>query len=152
MLKFTELRQEKLHFLQVAEEWLKMSLEERALYLYRYPLNKLLNPNIPDFIASDRNIREAEKSIKRVLRKEWVFFDDFVKGVLVALSEESVIMLKKSGKQWKYTLPSYSESEKSLLKAVIFEWLFEMGMTIPGICQGRDCFLVTPFGKFFFDE
>lgn len=135
-----------------AIEWLDMSLESRSLYLYRHPLNKLLSQTVPPHVATERNVREAEKAIKRVLRKEWMFFDDFVKGVLVALHEDSVVMLKKTGKQWRYTLPSYGEDEKALLKATLLEWLFETGMTIPGTCQGRDCFAVTAFGKFFFEE
>lgn len=152
MIKLAEMISGSLRPLEGAQAWLEMSLENRALYLYRHSLNKLLNPLLSPQVATERNVREAEKSVKRVLRSKWVFFDDFFKGVLVPLHEESVIMLKKTGKQWKYTLPSYSKEEKDLLKAVIFEWLFEMGMTIPGTCRGKDCFALTAFGKFFFDE
>lgn len=152
MIKLAEVVNDHLRPLEGVDGWLDMSLESRALHLYRHPLNKLLKAEIPSSLAIERNVREAEKSMKRVLRNEWVFFDDFLKGVLVPLSEDSVIMLKKTGKQWRYTLPSYGDEEKSLLKAVIFEWLFETGMTIPGTCQGKDCFTLTAFGKFFFDE
>ena len=97
-------------------------------------------------------MREAEKSIKRVLHGGWVYFDDFLKGVLVPLNEQSVVMLKRTGKHWKYTLPIYGDEEKAILKATIFEWLYEMGMVMTGTCQGKDCFAVTHFGRFFFDE
>jgi len=141
-----------LHPTESADEWLDMTSENKALHLYRHPLNRLLSDHLPPHIVTERNLREAEKSIKRVLRKEWVFFEDFLKGVLVPLSEDSVISLKRTGKQWRYTLPSYSDEEKALLKATLLEWLFETGMTIPGTCQGKDCFTVTSFGKFFFEE
>jgi hypothetical protein len=61
-------------------------------------------------------------------------------------------MLKKTGKHWRYTLPVYSEDEKNLIKATIFEWLFETGVVATGTCLGRDCFCVTPFGRFFFED
>jgi len=137
----------KLQALEAADEWLDFSLENRALHLYRHPHNRILSNG-----AAERYIREAEKSIKRVLHGEWVYFDDFIKGVLVPLNEDSVVMLKRVGKHWKYTLPTYGKEEILLLKATIFEWLFEMGMVSTGTCRERDCFCVTAFGRFFFDE
>ncbi len=135
-----------------SKSWLKSSREDQALYLYRHPKNRLLNSSISPQIATERNVREAEKSIKRALHGNWVYFDDFIKGVTVTLSEHSVIMLQRTGKHWKYTLPVYTESEKEFIKAVIFEWLFEMGMVKIANHLGKDCFAVTPFGKFFFEE
>jgi hypothetical protein len=141
-----------LQFIKTSHSWLSSSLEAKALYLYRHPKNRILNSSISLKIGTERNIREAEKSLKRALHGEWVFFEDFFKGVLVTLSETSVIMLKKTGKSWHYSLPIYNEDEKNLVKATIFEWLFETGMVAIGKCETRDCFAVTPFGRFFFDE
>ncbi len=138
--------------LDASSSFLGQSLENKALHLYRHTKNRILNAALSPQIATERNVREAERSLKRVLHGEWVFFDDFFKGVSVSLSEHSVIMLKRTGKHWKYSLPVYSESEKSLVKATIFEWLFETGMVATGTCQGRDCFAVTPFGRFYFEE
>jgi hypothetical protein len=152
LIQLAERKGGRLVALDTASDWLEMSLENRALHLYRHPLNRLLNDSIPADIATERNIREAEKSVKRVLHGQWVFFDDFIKGVMVPLSENSVIMLKRVGKHWKYTLPIYSEAEKALIKATLFEWLSETGMVATGVCDGRDCFAVTPFGRFFFEE
>lgn len=135
-----------LHFNEPAEAWLDLSLENRALYLYRNPNNQILETEV-----GEKCIREADKVLQRALHGKWVFFDDFIKGALVPLSEHSVIALKKSGKLWKYSLPVYSEEEKKLLKAIIFQWLYELGMVMVGKCQGRDCFAVTHFGRFFFD-
>jgi hypothetical protein len=142
----------KLHFLKGSESWLTSTLENRALHLYRHPRNRILNPSISPKIGTERNIREAEKSLRRILHGEWVYFEEFFKGVLVTLSETSVIMLKKTGKSWHYSPPVYSEDEKKLVKATIFEWLFEAGLVAIGTCKKQDCFMVTPFGRFFFDE
>lgn len=139
----------KLHPLETAADWLQSKTEDKALYLYRHPHNKLMSS---PKAASERSIREAEKAVKRVLHGKWVFFDDFLKGVTVPLSEHSVIAVKRVGKHWNYTLPVYSDDEKQLIEAVIFEWLFEMGMVMIGTSQGRKCFAVTPFGRFFFEE
>lgn len=147
LVKLAEYANGKLTALEAGDAWLDLSLENRSLYLYRHPNNQILS-----FCANDRYVREAEKAIKRVLHGGWVYFEDFLKGVLVPLNEDSVVMLKRVGKQWKYTLPSYREEEKTLLKATLFEWLYEFGMVTIGTCQGKECFSVTPFGRFFFED
>lgn len=132
-----------LHALESAPEWLSLDAETRAVQLHR---------SLPPALSSEGNVREAEKSIKRVLKKGWVYFDDFIRGVLVPLQEGSAVALKKSGKQWKYTLPEYTEEEKALIKAVVFDWLFECGITAIGSIEGRECFSATPFGQIFFQD
>ena len=139
----------RLYALEPAADWLQSKSEDKALYLYRHPQNRLLSS---PRVGNERNIREAEKTVKRVLHGKWVLFEDFLRGVTVPLSENSVIAIKKVGKQWSYSLPSYSEDEKQLIEAVVFEWLFEMGMVAVGTLDGRKCFAVTPFGRFFFEE
>lgn len=142
----------KLHISEAGLDFLNMSLENKALYLYRHPYNKILIPGLSLDIPIEKNVREAEKSIRRVLKQQWVYFDEFLKGSTICLSDDSSVFLKKVGKNWKYALPLYTDQEKSLLKATILEWLFETGMTSPGICENQDCFTLTPFGRFFFDE
>ena len=139
----------KLYALETANDWLELNLENRALNLYRHPLNRLL---LDAPLASEKHLREAERSIKRVLHGEWVFFDEFLRGVIVPLNEESTVMLKKSGKQWKYSLPSFSDDEKALFKAALFNWLFECGMIVSGVLNGRECFATTSFGRCFFED
>ena len=147
LVKLAEYKSGKLRTLEAGDDWLNLSLENRALYLYRHPHNCILS--LP---VNERYIREAEKAIKRVLHGNWVYFDEFLKGVLVPLNEHSVITLKRLGKHWKYTLPIYGDEEKNLLKATVFEWLYETGMVAIGTCRGRDCFAATPFGSFFFED
>jgi hypothetical protein len=152
LIKLASCIDHRLYALDTANDWLDMSLENRALYLYRHPLNRILSLPISFDLEFERQVREAEKSIKRVLHGEWVLFEDFLKGVTISLNENSIIMLKKIGKHWKYTFPSYQEGEIALIKATIFEWLFEAGIVATGTFEGHDCFFVTPFGRFFFAD
>lgn len=147
LCKLAEYENGQLRTLPTGDAWLDLSFENRALHIYRHPHNRILSLSV-----GERYVREAEKSIKRVMHGQWVYFDDFIKGILVPLNENSVISLKRSGKQWRYTLPIYTDEERAIVKATIFEWLYETGMTMIGTCRGRDCFAVTHFGRFFFDE
>ncbi len=135
-----------------AKSWLHRSLEERALYLYRHPKNRILSCNPSEQTYHEKELREAEKSIRRALHGNWVFFEDFLRGTLAPLGEQSSVALKKTGKHWGYCLPSYTDKEKKFLKSVLFEWLFEAGFVATGTCGGRECFAVTPFGRSFFEE
>ena len=149
-LKLADIVDGRLYALESANDFLDMRLEGRAIFLYRHPLNRLMSKEIPAEIVTDRNLREAEKSIVRVLDSGWVYFDEFVRGVIVPLGEQSLVMLKRHGKTWKYTLPSYSEEELALIKATVLEWLFEIGVTAVGTHNGKDVFCVTSFGQSLF--
>lgn len=150
LLKLAQVQGNRLHALEPADEWLEMKLENRALYIYRHPLNRILSAHLPPHLCNERAIREAEKCITRVLYSGWITFDDFIKGVLVHLADSSSVILKKCGKSWRYTLPEYTADEKALFKAVVFEWLFEVGVIAIGTHQDQDCFTVTPFGQSLF--
>lgn len=150
LVRLCDLSQGKILFSDTTEDWLAMRLDSQSLYFYRHPRNRILNAEVPSEICTEKALREAEKSIVRVLNKNWVFFDDFLKGVHVPLSEELLIVLKKSGKNWKYTIPQYSQEEKNLLKATIFEWLFEAGIVQVGTIHGKGCFRVTSLGQTLF--
>ncbi len=130
------------------QEWLEMRQENRAIFIYRHPLNRMLSVNLPLHLTQEKALREAERCISRVLHSGWMFFEDFLKGVMIPLHEP--IALKKVGKSWRYTLPDYTDDEKALLRATIFEWLFEVGITATGTYEGKECFCVTPFGQSLF--
>jgi len=151
-LKLVDVVDDRLYALESANDWLDMRLENRALFIHRHPLNQLMAEGLSSHFFNDRLIREAEKSIQRVLNSGWVYFDDFLKGVLVPLAEESLIMLKRTGKSWKYSLPRYTDQERLFIKSVIFEGLFEVGVVATGNVDGRDCFTVTPFGSSLFGK
>ncbi len=149
-LKLADIVDNRLYALESANDFLDMRLENRAIFLYRHPLNRLVSKEIPAEIITDRNLREAEKSIVRVLSSGWVDFDEFLRGVIVPLGEQSVVMLKRLGKTWKYNLPSYTQEELALIKATVLEWLFEVGVTSVGTLNGKDVFCVTSFGQSLF--
>jgi hypothetical protein len=149
-LKLADIVDDRLYALESANDFLDMRMEGRAIFLYRHPLNRLVSKQIPAEIITDRNLREAEKSIVRAINSGWVYFDDFIRGVIIPLGDQSVVMLKRQGKTWKYTLPSYSEEELALIKATVLEWLFEIGVTAVGTHHGKDVFCVTSFGESLF--
>ncbi len=150
LLKLAELVDDKLQASEPAAEWLEMRLENRALYLYKHSLNKILSVELPSHLMTEKVLREAEKSVHRVLHTGWVFFEEFNKGTIVPLADHTAATLKKCGKTWKYALPEYTPEERALLHAIVFEWLFEAGITATGIYEGKECFIVTPFGQSLF--
>lgn len=150
LLKLATVQNDKISATEAAAEWLEMRVENRALYLYRHPLNKILSAQLPSHLNQESVIRDAEKSILRALYSGWVLFDDFLQGVIEPIGEHPAVTLKKSGKSWKYLLPAYTPEEKALIRAVIFEWLFEAGITATGTIDGKECFMVTPFGQSLF--
>ncbi|MDE3055084.1 MAG: hypothetical protein KGI80_00085 [Verrucomicrobiota bacterium] len=139
-----------LYPMEGARQWVEKDLENRALYLYRHPLN------LAAMGSNERQIREGEKTIRRAGRGEWMGFDDFCKGVSVALGEGPSVMLRKEGKHYQYARAVQGEEEKNWLKRILFDWLFETGMVAVGTFKGggstQDAFLVTPFGRFCFEE
>ncbi|MBN4067515.1 hypothetical protein JYU14_05465 [Simkania negevensis] len=128
------------------DEWLSLSVDERALFIYRHPYNKLLDKEFPSTLYTDRNTREAEKSLRRVLDKGWVLFDEFIKGVVTPLGENQV-KLKCQGRQWKYLIPCYTDEEIKFIEAVVFQRLYEGGFVETGSYQGKKCFQVTAEGR-----
>ena len=149
-LKLASIVEGRFYPLESANDFLDLSLENKALFFYRHPLNRLSFKGIPADMVTDRVLRDTEKSILRVLTTGWVYFDDFLKGVMVSLSETSAVSLKKLGKSWKYNIPLYSDEELALIRIVVLEWLFEMGITAVGKESGKDCFCVTAFGRSLF--
>ncbi len=150
LLKLAELDGDKLQASEPAAEWLEMRVENRALYLYRHSLNKIQSIELPPSLTSEKVIREAEKTVMRVLHTGWVVFEEFNKGVIVPLADHTAATLKKCGKGWRYALPEYTPEERAFIHAIIFEWLFEAGITALGTYNGKPCFTVTAFGQSLF--
>jgi len=151
LIRFIDEKQGKWHFSSNASEWLDMNYENKALHYYRHPLNQLITYQGSSELCTEKNIREAEKSIKRVLTDGWVDFEDFIKGVTVSIGEQSCLKLECMGKNWSYKLPEYSQDEIDLIYASIFESLFEAGMVSVGWQDNKHVFKVTKFGKSLFE-
>lgn len=138
----------RLYLLDIANQWLGRTLENRAHTFYRYPLNYIQFPEKATY--SEKNIREAEKSILRILDSGWVYVDDLIKAAIASLHDKQSVQLIRTGKQWKYQLPDYSEEDIAFLKTILFKWLYELGIIACGTHASKDCLRVTSFGQHLF--
>src|SRR5262249_36759598 len=75
LLKLADVIDGRLFALEGASDWFDMRLENRALFMYRHPLNRLTSHHLPAQLCTERHVREAEKSIIRVLNSGWVYFE-----------------------------------------------------------------------------
>ena len=139
-----------LHITEAGLEWLGMRLDSQALYLYRHPKNEIQSYDFTPENYSEKALKEAEKSICRVLHKDWVFYDEFQKGIIAPLRDEHAICLKKVGRNWAYTVPNYTEQDAKFIQATVLQRLFEAGLVQVGTLEGRDCFRVTSLGQTLF--
>jgi len=121
-----------------AQKWLSRPIQDQAIELYR---------NITCQNPNDRCIRAVEKSLRRIVNRGWIYFDDFVKGMTVSVGEQEEVSLKCTGRKWCYALPEYNEEGKELIYEILAGPLFEAGMVSLGEHQERPCFTVTPFGR-----
>lgn len=141
-LNLGKISENELHAIPSTEHWLSLSLHDRAIMLYRQPLDAELC-----ILYAEKDIREIERSLKRVLRSGWIYFDDFIKGMTASVCSAEAIAFKNKGKRWKYVVPTYNQDELELIKATLFERLYEAGIIAVGTHKERPCFAVTPFGQ-----
>lgn len=146
-IKLGNIVNQRLYALESAHDYLQMKEDERSLFLYRHPLNR-----VQSSLFSDRQVKEAEKSLERVLYQGWVYLEEFLKGITVPLSDNSLISLRKQGRSWKYSLPVYSDEERQLIRELVINHLFELGVTSVGLHNDRACFAVTRFGQTLFGK
>lgn len=133
-----------------AEEWLALPIEKRALNTYKVTLTTYPFSEFAKEICTERNIHEIEKSISRIIGCGWVLFEDFIRGIIAPISENSKMSLTKQGRYWKYSLPDYSEDEYALIRLIIYNWLFEGGIVATGSYQGKEALRITPLGQSMF--
>lgn len=128
------------------EGWLKMKPLDKAIYLYRHPLNTIQQQGIPSGLNTQRTVREAEKSLTRLRSRQWFLLEEFLKGICIPLNSDQLISLQKQGRLWKYQLPEYSEEELQFFRIVITRWLFDVGLVALGSFEDEECFCLTEFG------
>ena len=149
-LKMCRIENHQLFPREDSKEWLQLPIEKRALHLYNETLTHYAFSEFSPEICTERNIREIERSLSRILDHGWVLLDEFLKGVIAPISEKSKMLLQKKGRNWKYSLPDYTEEELALIRKVVYEWLFEAGIIMQGSCNGREALKVTSFGRSMF--
>lgn len=144
LLRLASCNEQSLSLLDNANQWFGLSNSQKSLLLYRHS-------HTSELIAScnERTLRDIEKSVLRVAYLDWVLFEDFFKGMTTTLSEKSSVILKKQGRNWKYTLPFYASREVVLIEKIVLEWLFELGIIELGSYQNNRCFRVTEYGRTF---
>lgn len=133
-------------------DYLSMPIEKRSLNTYKHTIIHYPYNEFPQYISSERNIHEIEKSLKRAIGRGWVYFDEFLAGLIVSISDDSKVTLKKKGRSWQYTLPSYTNDEKRFIEMIIMDWLFEAGLVMRATVNKRRCFKVTTLGESLFSS
>jgi predicted transcriptional regulator len=146
LLKLADIADGELRVSNNAEHFLSLGTQEMAIFLYRHTANKLISEHLEDKLPIDKTVREAEKSVLRILHAGWVEIDEVIEGALVALTEEPILVLKKTGRLWKYLRPQYTAEQKNLLRAALSDWLFEIGAVSIATYKNKACLKVTDFG------
>lgn len=154
LLQFKLLRLEdsKLASSHKANEWLEKTVEEQAMIIYRHPGSCFRKLERLSIAYTERDLREVERNLRRILNSGWVYFDDFMKGFTSAIGNTEEISLKHKGKRWAYMRPVYTEADEQIIKETICGRLFECGMVALGTYKDKLCLRVTPFGQETFGE
>lgn len=145
-LHLAEIREGYIHPTPKVREWLEMPPQEQAMMMYRQTTMNLSRKKCGFKLMTEKDVREAEKNLKRIVNVGWVYFDDFLRGFISPLGSAEPVVLRNRGKQWKYLLPVYSPEEHLLIESVIFERLSQVGMVATGTHNGKRCFCITSFG------
>jgi predicted transcriptional regulator len=150
LLGFVQKQSSQILLTETAFEWLELGKQEQAIAIFKHPFHQVRLTQTLAEIHSDRNIHEVENSLTVITQFGWVLFDDFIKGTAIALKEEKKVRLKKEGRKWRYSIPTYSEVERSYIEIVIFHYLFESGIVSLGLINGEIGFRVTELGSSLF--
>lgn len=148
-LHLATVENKKLRALPGSHEWLLKSRQEQALTVYRYSMNRMRIRLVGESY-NERAISEVERSLRRIAKFGWVYFDDFWKGFTAPIGSTEAVTLQNKGKKWWYDLPNYSTNDRDFVYSVIYELLFEAGMVAIGTHNKKPCFSITALGKLSF--
>lgn len=124
-----------------------ISKDQETPVAYNEPLNQSdLSQDFP-LLWNGRNLNLIEKSLRRLPSFQWVTLDNFLEGVTAPIGDRKSASLKKIGRKWRYTLPSYTDQEKLFMKRAILERLPKLGIVNTGAYKGLPCLSLTPFGS-----
>ncbi|CRX38420.1 hypothetical protein [Estrella lausannensis] len=128
---------------QAGLEFTAKTPQEKAMTLYLSAMNRLRRSQ---GIYSDKDIREIERCLKRIVKTGWVLLDDFLKGACASVGNMPPVTLVKKGKRWSFALPQYNEEERRFVTDCLMGFFYESALTATGSIQGKPCFTLTPFG------
>lgn len=134
---------------RIGQEWLRMPIEKRAHTSFKHPHNFVAIEKASP-LGTERAVLEIERSIANVSSLGWIYFDDFLASSIIALCQGDRVVLKRTGKTWRYAIPQHDADQKAFIHFTIFDWLFEAGIVQIGKHNGKDCFKVTSLGKTLF--
>lgn len=123
--------------------FMAMKPESAALVLYRHPLNK---PKFTLNVSVEKAVRECEKAACRLIGKGWVLLEDFIKGLVIPLSEDQHVSLKKIGRKWQYHLPHYSPIDLEFIHFIFTNWFEKVGVVEQGFYNDKPCIRLTTLG------
>lgn len=130
------------------EEWIKLPLQEQSALLYRQIAHSMRQNKT----FNDKDLRDVQKTLKRVTRAGWIYFDDFFCGIFHSFGSAEPATLKNRGRKWYYALPAFTPSEKQFLFRTIFETFLFVGIVATGKHENQDCFCVTPYGRMVIED
>jgi hypothetical protein len=114
---------------------------------FRKALDELERQYGASFGPVEKSVREVEKACRLIPANSWVLLDDCIRWMHFPVGMQEAIQLKKVGKKWAYPLPVYDERDKEFIKQIITSLFFEMGLTACGHYEGKECFMITAYGK-----
>ncbi len=126
--------------------WLEKPIQEKAMALYFSTIHKY-RKRTEDQEFNDRDIREVERGLQRIINSGWVPLEQFISGLTASLGEDHEIKLQKKGRYWCYAIPEYNENQLEFIRHVIFHHLLESGMVAIGEYEGVTYISVTRFGQ-----
>lgn len=126
--------------------WLKKPIQEKAMALYFSTIHKF-RKGAGDSGYNDRDIREIERGLKRIIDCGFVPFEEFVKGLTASLGGSHEIELKKKGRYWYYAIPQYNPQQLTFIRQIIYHHLLESGMVAVAQRDGEPYLAVTDFGR-----
>jgi hypothetical protein len=147
-LQLVEIKDDKMIPRTISKSWLEKHLQEQAIAVYRYGAHQ--GSAIPGGYI-DRDLREIENCLKRLMNRGWIYFDDFIEGCCAPIGDNEPVMLIRKGKRWRYQMPAYSENDLKTIHRYLFHTLFSAGLVATGVHEGKECFCVTPFGRMTMD-
>ncbi len=133
---------------EIGLKWINIPLKKRAHITFKHPLNQIMQlTQFSDQINTERNYLDVVKSLSILADKEWILLEDYFKGVVIPLTQNNSLSLKKCNKRWAYIYPTYTEEESEFIRFVIFHRLFESGIIQKGKFNNKPCFKLTTLGK-----
>lgn len=145
-IQLTKSEKGALHQTENTALWLEKPIQEKAMALYFNTIHKY-RKKTGDQSFNDRDIREVERGLKRILAGGWIPLDQFIRGLAASLGKVHEITLQKKGRHWSYAIPSYDEKQLVFIRHVLFHHLLESGMIAIGVCENTTYLSITRFGQ-----